>query len=298
MIARLYATPWLLLTFTAMMWASNAIMGRLAVDDISPGTLVLTRWIMVAGVMTALYRRELAEAWPAMRARLGLVSFMAFLGFTAFNTVFYIAAERTTAVNVGILQGSMPVLVLIGAFLAYGDRVRAGQMLGVALTLIGVVTVASRGDWQVIAGLAFNEGDLIMLGACLLYSAYTVALRARPVVSGVALFTFFSLIAAATAVPLFAWEVTRPAYAWPTPEGWAISVWVAIFPSCLAQLFFLRGVDLIGPGRAGVYINLVPIFAALAAVALLGERFALFHAAALALVLGGIWLSQRYSQPR
>ncbi|MEM1314943.1 MAG: DMT family transporter, partial [Pseudomonadota bacterium] len=288
MIARLYATPWLLLTCVAMMWASNAVAGRLAVGEIDPATLVLVRWIMVALVMSALYWRPTLRAWPEIRAKLGVSALMAFLGFTAFNTVFYFAAERTTAVNVGILQGSMPVLVLLGAFFAYGERVRPLQGLGVALTLVGVVLVAAQGDLQVLIDLAFNEGDLIMLGACGLYSAYTVALRARPQVSGVALFTFFSLIATVTAVPLFVWTAMQPGYAPPTPEGWAISVWVAIFPSCLAQLFFLRGVDLIGPGRAGVYINLVPIFAALFAVALLGERFALFHAAALALVLGGI----------
>ncbi|MEM6441834.1 MAG: DMT family transporter [Pseudomonadota bacterium] len=293
MIARLWSTPWLLLTCVTMMWASNAIAARLAVEQISPATLVLARWLMVAAVMSALYGRQLARHWPDIRAKLGLTALMAFLGFTAFNTVFYFAGERTTAINIGILQGAMPVVVMLGAFLAYGDRVRPVQMLGVALTLVGVVIVASKGSWEALRALAFNDGDLLMLLAALLYSAYTIALRARPEMPGAVLFTFFALIAAVTAVPLAAWEWLGPGRSPPTPLGWGVSLWVAIFPSCLAQLFFLRGVDLIGPGRAGVYINLVPIFAALFAVALLGERFAPFHGAALVLVLGGIALAQK-----
>ena len=79
----------------------------------------------------------------------------------------------------------------------------------------------------------------------------------------------------------------------PTWQGWLVTLYVAIFPSCLAQLFYLRGVDLIGPGRAGVFVNLVPVFAAILAVALINEPFALFHAVALVLVIGGIWLAQR-----
>jgi drug/metabolite transporter (DMT)-like permease len=79
----------------------------------------------------------------------------------------------------------------------------------------------------------------------------------------------------------------------PTLQGWLVTLFVAVGPSCLAKLFYLRGVDLIGPGRAGVFVNLVPVFAAILAVALLGEPFAVYHAIALALVIGGIWLAQR-----
>lgn len=293
MIAALYRTPVALLTLTALMWASNAIIGQLAPGEVTPATLVLLRWLMVAAVMWPLHGREVRAHWPALKGRLGMVAFMAAAGFTGFNTIFYIASAHTSGINVGIIQGAMPVIVLIGAFLAYGDRVRPLQALGVAVTLGGVVLVASRGELRVLAGLEFNRGDLLMLGAALLYSIYTIAIRARPEMPGAALFTVFAVIAAITAVPLALWEATRPGWAPPTPEGWGLTVLVAIFPSCLAQLFFLRGVDLIGPGRAGVYINLVPIFASGMAVALLGEAFGWHHGLALLLVLAGLWLSQR-----
>lgn len=295
MITTLYRTPAALLALTGMMWASNAIAGQLAVGEITPFALVLLRWLMVAGVMWPLFGDQVRAHWPVIRAKLGVVSFMAIAGFTGFNTLFYIASIHTTGLNIGILQGAMPVMVMLAAFLAYGDRVTRGQAVGVSVTLAGVVLVATGGDMQRLLAFAFNYGDLLMLAAALLYSLYAVAIRARPDVPGVALFTLFSVVAAAAAAPLAIWEAAQPGYPWPTLEGLALTVWVAIFPSCLAQLFFLRGVDLIGPARAGVYINLVPIFTAILAVLILGERFALYHGVALVLVIGGIWLAQRKS---
>lgn len=293
MIDALYRTPVVLLTLTAMMWAMNAIIGQLAVGEITPFALVLMRWVMVAGVMWPLYGRQVRAHWPAIRSRMGMVIFMSLAGFTAFNTLFYIASLHTTGLNVGIIQGAMPVFVIIGAFLAYRDKVGPLRMLGVAITLAGVAIVALRGDPAVLAALAFNHGDVIMLIAAVAYSAYTVAIRQRPEAPGAVLFTVFTVIAAISAAPLAIWEATQPDYPWPTATGWMLTVLVAIFPSCLAQLFFLRGVDLIGPGRAGAYINLVPVFASILAVLVLGESFAAYHAAALALVLAGLWLSQR-----
>jgi drug/metabolite transporter (DMT)-like permease len=132
-----------------------------------------------------------------------------------------------------------------------------------------------------------------MLVACVFYAAYTVALRDRPNMPGAAFFTLLALISAITSLPMAVAEAAVSGFSWPTWQGLLVTLYVAIFPSCLAQLCFLRAVDLIGPGRTGVFVNLVPVFTAILAVALIGERFAAFHAVALALVIGGIWLAQR-----
>jgi drug/metabolite transporter (DMT)-like permease len=141
--------------------------------------------------------------------------------------------------------------------------------------------------------IGLNRGDLIILVACVLYALYTVALRDRPRMSGAAFFTLLALISAVTSVPLVLAEAWVSGFSLPTWQGWLVTLYVAIFPSCLAQLLFLRGVDLIGPGRAGVFVNLVPVFSAILAVTLIAEPFAPFHTVALALVIGGIWLAER-----
>ncbi|GMG85067.1 DMT family transporter [Paralimibaculum aggregatum] len=289
----LYDLPPALLALTTLFWAGNTIAGKLAVGEIAPFQLVFARWILVAGVLWLLYGKELRAHWPTARPRLREIVLMASLGFTAFNGLFYLAALQTSAVNIGILQGAIPVFVLLMAYFAYGTRIGAVQVLGVALTLAGVVVVATAGSPFSLFTLGIGPGDGLMLLACLFYGFYTTALQRRPKIPGRALFTLMSIIAALTSLPFWLAEAVISAPPWPTPEGWAVTLYVAIFPSCLAQLFFLRGVDLVGPGPAGVYVNLVPVFSPLLAILILGERFAGFHALSLALVLGGIWLAQR-----
>ncbi|MBK0399137.1 DMT family transporter [Limibaculum sp. M0105] len=294
---RLNAAPALLLTLTALFWGGNAIAGQLAVGEVGPFTLTFLRWALVSAVLWTLYGAEVRAVWPEVRPRMPRIVLMASLGFTAFNALFYVASHQTSAVNIGILQGSIPIFVLIGAFFAYGSRVGALQAVGVLATILGVVLVATRGAPDQILSLGVNPGDALMLLACALYASYTVMLRSRPAISGRAFFTLMAPIAAVTALPLMLFEAGSPGYRAPTMTGWLVTLFVAVFPSCLSQLFFMRGVDLIGPGRAGVFVNLVPVFAALLAVALLGQAFAWFHAVALALVLGGIWLAQRGAAP-
>ena len=132
-----------------------------------------------------------------------------------------------------------------------------------------------------------------MLAACVLYAGYTVGLRRRPEVSSLGFFTAMVAVSFAVSVPLTVTEAMLGQLQWPTAKGWMIIPMVVLFPSFLAQVCFLKGVTLIGPSRAGVFINLVPIFAAILAVVFLRESFEAFHAAALLLVLGGIWLSER-----
>jgi drug/metabolite transporter (DMT)-like permease len=255
--------------------------------------LVCLRWVLVLAVMWPLYGAELRAHWGEVRPQLLKLVVVGFLGLTGFNALFYVAAHSTTAVNIGILQGSVPVIVLAGAFLTYGTRATLIQIAGVLITGVGVVVVATHGQPLALLEIEFNRGDLLMLAACVLYAIYTVALRDRPRVPSAPFFTLLALISAVTSLPLAAIEAATTGWSMPTWQGLVVTLWVAIFPSTLAQIFFVRAVDLIGPGRTGVFVNLVPIFAAILAVVLLGEPFALFHAVALALVLGGIWLAQR-----
>ena len=292
LIDALYSRPVLLLMLTALFWASNAIAAQFARGEISAMQHVLIRWIMTTAVMWPLFGRQALHFLPLVRRQWPTVAAMAVLGFTGFNILFYLASFNTTAVNIGILQGSVPVFVVLGAFLVRGTRITAMQSLGVLVTLVGVSVVATRGTpWQVL-DVAFNFGDVLMLMACASYAGYAVLLQGRPPMPGAAFFTLMALIATLTAIPPVIWEMASRNVGWPSVTGWLITAFVAVFPGALAQQFFMRGVDLIGPGRAGIFINLVPVFAAVLAVLILSEPFAPFHGAALALVLGGIALVQ------
>lgn len=292
-IAALFRQPMLLLALTALFWAGNAVASRLAVGEVSPFLLVFLRWSIVCVLLLPFLWRRILANWSSLRPRLKVVIFMALFGFTGFNALFYIAAHSTTALNIGIIQGAIPIFVLLAAFAAYRTPVSLVQMAGVALTVLGVILVASQGSLSRLAGLTFNLGDMIMVLACLFYALYATALKNRPAIDGLVFFAFLALIAALASLPLLVLEVATGELILPTAKGWMVTAYIALFPSCIAQIFFMRGVDLIGPGRAGVFVNLVPVFAALLAVLILSEPFRWYHAGALTLVLTGIVVAQR-----
>jgi drug/metabolite transporter (DMT)-like permease len=283
---------YLLLTLTALCWGANAVLGRLAVGEVSPMALVTLRWLGAFALLVAFAHAQVRRDWPALRQRLLFMAAMGAIGFTVFNALFYVAAHWTTAVNIGIIQGSIPVFVLIGALVAYRTRVAGLQVAGVFVTMLGVAIVASGGELARLASLALNFGDVLMIAGCVLYAGYTLGLSRRPLVSPLSLFTGIAAAAFMSSLPLALAEAALGRWQWPTPEGWLILALVTVFPSFLAQITFIHGVTLIGPSRAGVFVNLVPVFASILALLILHEPFQLFHAVALALVLGGIWLSE------
>jgi len=285
--------PYLLLTLTMLMWGGNAVASRLAVGEVSPMALTGLRWTVPVAILGVALRRQLLAHRQALAMRWPLVLLMGTLGFTVFNALMYLAAHHTTAVNITILQGSMPVFVLVGALLFYGTRIRGWQIAGMAVTLLGALLVATRADLATLTSFSFNMGDLWMLAACCLYAGYTVALRSKPTVPGLVFFAALAGVALLTSLPLVAYEVVTGTVTWPTLRGWLIVLYVGLFPSFVSQVLFMRSVELIGPGRAGLFVNLVPIFGALLAVLILGEAFAAYHAVGLALVLGGIWLAEQ-----
>ncbi|HXW20984.1 MAG TPA: DMT family transporter [Roseiarcus sp.] len=286
-------SPVLLLGLTALMWAGNSVAGRLAVGEISPMELIFLRWTFASIPLAIAARADLKRDIAALRPRWRYLVVAGSLGYTGFNALFYLAAHRTTAVNMSILQGLIPPLVMIGAALAFGVRPHFLQVLGIVATMIGVALVGVRGDFANLRGLDFNVGDLMMIVAAGFYAVYTLMLRQRPQVSSLGLFAAMAFVALLTSAPLLAIEIAEGAFMWPTAKGWATLAYVSLFPSLIAQIFFIRGVQLIGPSRAGVFANLVPIFGALLAVTILSEPFAFYHAVALALVVGGIWIAER-----
>ncbi|RYF78586.1 MAG: DMT family transporter [Comamonadaceae bacterium] len=286
----------LLLIVTTLIWGCNAVAARLAVGEISPMMLTTARWVICCIALWFGARREIATHWRSLLPHWRYLTLMGTAGFTGFNALFYTAAHYTTAVNIAIIQGTIPVLVLGGGFLFAGTRATPLQMLGVVITLAGIGVVASRGDLGVLLGLGFNIGDVWILIASLLYAGYMLGLRKRPPVPPIVFFAAVAAVASVASLPLLAVEVARGQFFLPTAMGWAIMLFVGLLPSFVSQITFIQAVALIGPARAGVYLNLTPIFGPLLAVLVLSEPLSLYHAVALALVLGGIWIAEHLGQ--
>ncbi|MCO4055511.1 MAG: DMT family transporter [Bosea sp.] len=290
---RAWASPYLLLALTTLLWGGNAIASRIAIDNVSPMALTSLRWVGVALIFPVMFRKELVAHWPTIRANAPKLVWMGFIGFTLFNALMYLAGHSTTAINMGIIQGAIPVMVMAGAFALHGARLTPLQIVGVLVTMLGVALTAARGDLAALSTLAVAQGDILMITACAFYAGYTLALRRRPQLPALVFFTCLAIVACIGSLALLGWEIAAGQVLWPNAKGWLLVLYVTVGPSIASQLMFMRGVELIGPSRAGLFVNLVPIWAAILAVVLIAEPFAAYHAVALALVLGGIWLAER-----
>jgi drug/metabolite transporter (DMT)-like permease len=284
---------YVMLLLTTLLWAGNAVASPMAVGHLSPMTLVLLRWMVACSVLVVIARDAMVQDWPVLRKHLPYLFFMGALGYTGFNLLFYISGHYTTAINIAILQGTMPVIIIVAGLLVFGEKPTGLQWIGTIVTILGVAAVASGGDIARLLSLKFNYGDVLVLLATLLYAGYAAALRKRPQVSALGFFAFMAGAAIVSSLPPAIYEIASGKAIWPTWQGWLLILYIGLGPSLLAQLMFMRGVQLIGPTRAGIFTNIVPVMGPVLAVLILGEKFSLHHAVGLALVLGGIFIAER-----
>jgi drug/metabolite transporter (DMT)-like permease len=284
---------YILLTITTLGWACNAAVGKMAVGHVSPLSLTLLRWCVALALIVAVSLPQLRQDWPLLRRHwLRLLSYGA-IGFTGFNALLYSAVGYTSAMNVVIEQSIIPGIIFLGNFILFRTRVSVLQIIGYTITLAGVVVTASHGSLQALSRLEFNVGDLLMLCACILYATYTVTLRYKPEIHWKSLMAASAVGAMLAAAPLAAWEFHAGRFIAPDAIGTFAILFTGIVPSLVSQILYVRGIELIGPNRAGLFINLIPVFGTAIAFLVLREAFEAYHVVAMILVIVGIAFAER-----
>ena len=284
--------PYVLLAATTLFWAGNSIAGKMAVGHVSPMLLNAVRWSVVLAVLGFAGRRAIATDWQVIRRNGIYLLTMGAVGFTLFSVALYSALLYTSATNASIEQGCIPLLVFMFSYLLYGTRTTPAQLGGFVVSFSGIVLTATHGEPGRLLRLDVNFGDVLMIGGILTYGLYTAALRRKPQLHWMSLMTALCAGAVISALPFLWAEAAASATIPPDATGWAIIAYVVVFPSLLAQIMYIRGVELIGANRAGLFINLLPIWGALLAVLILGEDFRAYHAVALVLVLSGVLIAE------
>lgn len=286
------ASPYLLLTLAPLFWAANMVIGRAMRFDIPPVAMSFWRWALAGLILLPFVARDLRTHWPVIRRAWPALTLLGLLSVTLFNTLCYIGLQWTTATNGTLLNSVIPVLIIPIAWLLLGEKARPRQSLGVVLSLLGVIVIVSQGRLEVLRQLRFNQGDVWLFVAMVLWAFYTVLLRWRPrELSGLpflACIVYFGLPPLALA---YAVEIASGRHFVLSPAVATTFVYYGLFPSILSNLCFNRGVALVGPNRAGVFIHLMPVFGILLSALFLGERPQLHHAMGMALVFGGIALA-------
>ncbi|QRM56575.1 DMT family transporter [Sinorhizobium sp. BG8] len=280
------------LCVTALFWGGNSVAGKMAVGHVSPLVLTTLRWVLALAIILTFMTPQIRRDWPKIRKHWPQLLVYGAFGFTAFNVLLYTALKHTSAINVVIEQAGIPMLIFVFNFLLFRVPASPMQIAGFTVTLVGVLVAASHGQFANLLALQFNLGDALMLGACLVYAGYTVSLRWKPDMHWQSFIAAPALGALLSSLPILGWEAASGGMILPDTKGWAIIIYAAIFPSLMSQVLYVRGIEMIGPNRAGLFINAIPIFGTLLSVILIGEEFHLYHFVALLLVLGGIAIAE------
>ena len=288
----------LLLTVPPLLWAGNAIVGRLVREAVPPMTLNLLRWAIALLILLPLGRAMYRGGSGALRhwrryALLGL------LGIGMYNSLQYLALQSSTPINVTLVASGMPVWMMLVGRLFFGVPVRRRQVAGAALSILGVLVVLCRGDVHQLLGLRLVAGDLYMILATIAWSFYSwmllqpkdepalradwAAFLATQVVYGLLWSGLFTGIE---------WSVGAPGIAWSGTLAAAL-LFVAAGPAVLAYALWGAGIRRAGPGIGAFFVNLTPLFAALLSSSFLGELPHAYHVLAFGMIVGGIVVSSQ-----
>lgn len=285
--------PYLILSVAPLCWAGNIVLARGMADTIPPVAFAFWRWTLALALILPFTLRQVALDWTEITRRWKRLFLLAALGISGFNTLLYTAVHTTTAINGALIQTSMPAVIVLLSRLMYGENVTGRQLKGVFLCLLGAGLIVLRGDRRSLLTLSFVQGDLLMVIAVLLYGLYSTLLRQRPVIHALSFLTATFALGAAGLLPVYLAElaVIGP---FALDRGAVFSLlYVALFPSIVAYFCWNKGVDLVGPNRAGLFINLIPAFASLLSVWLLDESIRWFHIGGMGLIAGGMMVFYR-----
>jgi drug/metabolite transporter (DMT)-like permease len=289
------APAYLALAAAALFWGGNWVLARWIQNQFPPQTLGLLRWGSAALFLLPFALAPTLRAWPAVRREWRRLAILGAIGVTGFSALSYWGLSYTTSINGSLLNTAAPVFILMLSAMGFGDRINLTEVAGVAVSIVGVVIIVARGNFDALAGLGVNIGDAIVLAAVLLWAVYTVLLRRWRIQLPPMVFLFTTMVLSLPlpiATTAIEYALGAPA---PSPDtiGLLTIVYLGLFPSIGAYACWNFGVSRAGAARATLFQYLIPVFAAVLAVLLLGEEVRLFHVAGAVLIMGGLLLATR-----
>ncbi len=289
---RLWDNGPLLLALAMLFWAGSIVSGRAAAAFVPPSLFTLLRWGGALLIVLPLAWPHLRHDRAALWRRWPVVVALAVLGVDAFNNLMYRGLHSTTAINALLLQSATPLFVIVALFVMFRERPTLRQVAAVAVSLAGVAVIAAQGSLTVLRALDVNPGDAIVTVAVVCYALYSALLRLKPAVHPLSLLAASFAVGVLFLVPLAAGEAQAGGKLILNPVSIFAIVYSCVFPAFLAYLLYNRGVEIVGPARAGQYVHLMPAFGVVLAVLFLGEALHPFHVVGIGLIGAGLWLAR------
>ena len=288
-------SAYLFLVLATFCWSGNFIVGKFAtVYEIPPLTLNVFRWISVWFILIPFTYKEIFENLPYIKRNWLVISFMGVITISTFNSVVYFALNYTQVINAVLMLSAIPAATIVLSSLMKIEETNIFQLLGLVLSIIGIGSIISNGDIQKIISLDFNKGDMWMLVCVITWSLYSTLLKKNNFK-----FSQFTLIQLMVSVgilfliPQFFYEKSIGLELNLDKNFFLILIYVAIFPAIAAYYFWQKGIEIIGPNRASMFIQLMPLFSAVMAIIIFKEKFELYHFVGAIFILSGIYLSNR-----
>ena len=288
-------SAYLFLVLATLCWSGNFIVGKFAtVYEIPPLTLNVFRWISVWFILIPFTYKEIFENLPYIKKNWLVISFMGVITISTFNSVVYFALNYTQVINAVLMLSAIPAATIVLSSLMKIEETNIFQLLGLVLSIIGIGSIISNGDIQKIISLDFNKGDMWMLVCVITWSLYSTLLKKNNFK-----FSQFTLIQLMVSVgilfliPQFFYEKSIGLELNLDKNFFLILIYVAIFPAIAAYYFWQKGIEIIGPNRASMFIQLMPLFSAVMAIIIFKEKFELYHFVGATFILSGIYLSNR-----
>ena len=288
-------SAYLFLVLATFCWSGNFIVGKFAtVYEIPPLTLNVFRWISVWFILIPFTYKEIFENLPYIKKNWLVISFMGVITISTFNSVVYFALNYTQVINAVLMLSAIPAATIVLSSLMKIEKTNIFQLLGLVLSIIGIGSIISNGDIQKIISLDFNKGDMWMLVCVITWSLYSTLLKKNNFK-----FSQFTLIQLMVSVgilfliPQFFYEKSIGLELNLDKNFFLILIYVAIFPAIAAYYFWQKGIEIIGPNRASMFIQLMPLFSAVMAIIIFKEKFELYHFVGATFILSGIYLSNR-----
>ncbi len=293
-----HVSPYLLLTLTSLFWAGNWVVGRGIRADVPPIALSFWRWAIAFVLLAPLAWPYVLEQRAAIVRHWRVLAVLGLTGGACHNALTYTGLAYTTAVNGVLLASATPIMIIALSRLILGKRIRPIEWIGVLTSFGGILVIVSAGDPSRLAALRANAGDLWVLAAMLFWALYTVLLFWRP--GGLHPYAFLASITITGLVgllPFYVWEIASGRLIVPGFAAFAAIGYAGVFPALIGFVFWNRAVAEVGANRAGVFMHLMPPFGIGLSMLFLDEQPALYHAAGIVLIFGGIFLTTRAKAP-
>ena len=284
-----------LLVFATFCWSGNFIVGKFAyLFEVPPLTLNFFRWVSVWLILMPLTYKEISNNLPYIKKNLIVISFMGIITISTFNSVVYFALTYTQVINAVLVLSAIPAVTIVISSLMNVDETNKFQLIGLLLSIIGISTIISNADIEKITTLSFNKGDLWMLVCVFTWALYSTLLKKHKFK-----FSQFTLIQLMVSVgiifliPQFFYEKSIGLEVNFNKAFFIILFYVVIFPALAAYYCWQKGIEIVGPNRATMFIQLMPLLSAVLAIIIFGEKFELYHFTGASFILAGIYLSNR-----